>query len=339
MSLKSVTNLPILSALVCAAWLTACATATAPTEHDAEALAEVSAALELPAPARGFQVETRGLLVDPGDDVRWCEVLQVPGEPSSLYPVTRIEAAMSEHGRDLIVSAALLSAGAEDTMAVGASVPCTRAGEAFGEDLRQLTATQHGYHEQAFPDGVGKLLRGGQKLAVEYHFFNTSEDAVAAKAKVNFHTGGRDKVRAVSHTASFQNFTIYTPPGGRSSHIAECRVSQPVEVSELVRRTQRHGTDFSVWLASDQQPERLLWKSSDYRDSSLELATPLRLQPGEGFRFRCDYVNRGEFELRYGVNASDEMCTLNALYTTLDNVGGEPQGCLLFEVDGDGVAR
>ena len=61
---------------------------------------------------------------------------------------------------------------------------------------------------------------------------------------------------------------------------------------------------------------------------------------GEGFRFQCDYQNSTDLELRFGVNATDEMCTLNAVYWLPEERNdSRPQGCLLLAVDPDGVAR
>lgn len=309
----------------------------------------LAASLELEPPARGFQVETRGLMIDPGDDARWCEVVRVPGGPGDVYYVSRIETALSDGAQDLIVSAAAIGSETEAIMDVGSRVPCTRAGEAFGEELAQLAATQHLYDDRRFPEGVGQVVYGGQKLAIDYHFVGRGnhEDAqdladalTAAKVKLNFHTVDEDEIRQVAHTANFHNLTIYTPPGGQSSHLAECLVSEEVLVGELVRRTQSRGTGFSVWVRGGERDGELLWYSGDPVDTNLELSEPLRLLPGEGFRFQCDYRNTTDLELRFGVNASDEMCTLSAtVWSPEEGIEPSPQGCLLLEVDADGIAR
>ena len=110
-------------------------------------------------------------------------------------------------------------------------------------------------------------------------------------------------------------------------------------MSELVRRTQQRGTDFTVWLAGGEHDGRLLWHSKSIADPRVQLDAPLRLTAGEGLRFQCDYVNATSLELRFGVNAADEMCTLGATYWPSDASDSNAQGCLLLEVDSDGVAR
>jgi hypothetical protein len=300
----------------------------------------VSAELSLQPPERGFQLESLGTMIEPGDDIRWCEALQLPGSSLDTYAIDRIESALSPHAQDLIVSAVAPGSDTELAMDVGSRVPCTRAGEAFGEDLGQLLATQKAYHDQRFPDGVGRVLHGAQKIAVDYHYVNDGDQPLPAKLKLNFHVVDANAVQHVARIAGFNNTTIYTPPGGRSSHLAECSVTQPLLLSELVRRTHRHGTSFGVWMAGGARDGELLWYSASPDDAQHTLASPLRLEQGQGLRFQCDYQNGSNLELRYGVNASDETCGLDATYWLPDEQQPpEPQGCLLLEVDPDGVAR
>ncbi len=327
----------LVSALLVAA---GCATQTGQPFAGAADTVVADAELGLDAPDHGFQVETLGMLIEPGEDVRWCETVRLPGGPNDAYPIDRIEAAMTVHGQDLIVSAAPVGSETAAIMDVGSRVPCTRAGEAFGEELSELTSTQLPYHDQRFATGVGKLLYGGQRIAVDYHFVNDGAEPIPAKVKLNFHLARGTAVQHLARTAGFQNLTIYTPPGGTSSHLAECRVTDELLVGELVRRTQSRGTAFTVWRTGGERDGELLWRSRGPGDARFEFKAPLHLLPGEGFRFQCDYENSTDLELRFGVNATDEMCTLNAVYWRPEEQSdGRPQGCLLLAVDSDGVAR
>ncbi len=324
-----------------------CATQTGRESVRAEdTSAAVVGSVKLAVPERGFQVTTQGAMVDPGDDVRTCEVVALPGGPSDTYYVNRIEAALSAHGEDVVVSAARPGSETEAIMDIGASVPCTRAGEAFGEELTDVTATQARYRDLRFPEGVGKIFHGGQKLAIEHHFVNETNEAVPAIVKLSFHTVDKSAVAHLARTATFNNFTIYTPPGGESSHLGECAVHENMQVSNLLRRTQRYGTSFSVWRLGGERDGELVWQSDGRRDSERTLDTAaLHLAPGEGFRFQCDFRNTTDRELRYGVNASDETCALDATFWSdaadeaTATASAPAEGCLLFNVDADGIAR
>lgn len=300
-----------------------------------------ASALELATPEKGFALDTPTTVVDPGDDVRVCEVVVLPGTPSDVYYVPRIETLLSAHGEELIVHAARPGSDTEAIMDPEASVPCTRAGEAFGEELSEVLATADRYTDESFPEGTGKVFHGGQKLALELHFVNETSEPAQARAKLAFHLADADRVQRTMRSANFANLTIYTPPGGHSSHVGECLVRQEMLVSELVRRTQRFGTTFKVWFAGGARDGQLFWESADRRDSRYEPSEPIHLMPGEGFRFECNYYNYSGRELRYGVSASDETCMLQANYAVPDDNAEEetPEGCLLFDVDPDGIAR
>jgi hypothetical protein len=358
--------------LSCALAVAACASETG-TEVPTRGVVNVAEQpIELAPPERGFQVETSGVQIEPGDDVRMCEVVVLPGESSERYYVNRIQSALAAPGEDLIVRAADPGSETAAIMDRGASVPCTRAGEAFGEELSDLLWSRGHYADERFPATSGKILHGGQKLAVEYHYVNNTRDAMLAKVKLSFHVVDAEQIQHLVQTARFENFTIYTPPNGRSSHLGECRVRQGMMVSELVRRTQRYGTHFKVWRVGGEHDGQLVWDSADRRDSRVTLPSPLQLMAGEGFRFQCDYDNPTDRELRYGVSAADETCTLDATFfaapsdagiagtgdagadaavTAVGAAGGEAakpladpaalvgEDCLLFSVGSDGVAR
>lgn len=325
------------STLIAAACASETGTEAAAELQAARANAEVAA---LSAPQHGFLVESPGVWIEPGDDVRMCEVIVLPGDDASVYHVNRIQSLLSTRSEDLIVRAAEPGSDTASAMDRGASLPCTRAGEAFGEELTDVLRSRSRSADETFPAGTGHVLRGGQKLAVEYHVVNDAKDAILAKARLAFHVVGADQVQHKVHTASFENFTIYTPPHGNSSHVGECRVRQELFVSDLVRRTQLYGTTFKVWHAGGEHDGELLWQSDDSKQNRMDLVQPLHLLPGDGFRFQCDYQNPTARELRYGVSADDETCTLEALYWLTDE-SQEPlaEDCLLFNVDSDGVAR
>jgi len=296
--------------------------------------------LALEAPQHGFQVESPGVWIEPGDDVRMCEVIVLPGDEADVYHVNRIQSLLSTRSEDLIVRAAEPGSDTAAAMDPGAGLPCTRAGEAFGEELQDVLRGRSRFTDQQFPSGTGHVLQGGQKLAVEYHVVNDAKDAILAKARLGFHLVGAEDVQHKLRTASFENFTLYTPPNGNSSHVGECRVRQELFVSDLVRRTQLYGTTFRVWHAGGEHDGQLIWQSDNRKQDRLDMAQPLHLQPGDGFRFQCDYRNPTSRELRYGLSAEDETCTLEALFWLTDEAQ-EPvaEDCLLFRVDSDGVAR
>ncbi|HKU40930.1 MAG TPA: hypothetical protein VJR89_22365, partial [Polyangiales bacterium] len=115
----------------------ACATQTGseqPVARKKASTSNAAGALELNLPENGFQLDRTLAQVAPGDDARICEVVVLPGTPADVYYVSRIEAALGAQGEELVVHAARPGSDTEAIMDPGLSVPCTRAGEAFGEE-------------------------------------------------------------------------------------------------------------------------------------------------------------------------------------------------------------
>jgi hypothetical protein len=298
--------------------------------------------LALTPPVDGIQIQTAGALIDAGDDVEWCEVVQLPGSPQIIYEIDEIEAVITAYAHYVLVSAAVPGSETETNMETGTRVACQRAGEVYGNDLIDLFATRERREKTRYPQGVGALLQGGQKIVVDYQYFNTSKEPIPARVKINFHFAQKSSVTHQARLAMLDNLTIYTPPGGESSHLGECYFNQDVSISSMARHTHNSGTNFKVWLAQSKRAESLIWDSRSPKNSSdrLILASPIQLRAGEGLRFQCDYRNNTSEPLQFGAKVNDEVCQLEVtLWASSQGNELEEQSCLLFTVDEDGVSR
>lgn len=314
--------------------------ATAAQDPELRTLAD---GLDLDAPERGFQLATSGALIEAGDDEEWCEVLQLPGGLDDAYYVSRIDTQMSKSGRRLVVSAAIPGSETEANMTVGDRVPCIRAGEVFGEDLVQVISTQREYENVDFPDNVGRIYFGGQKIAVDYRFAATDGPASLSGARINFHRAEASEVQHIARTAVFNNLTLYTPPGGHSSHVAQCAFEGDVMVSALTRQTQRHGRDFKVWFAGGDRDGQLIWNSRDWAAETRFTfpGGPIALKAGEGFRFECSFANSTDHDLRFGSGETDEQCMLiSTFWLAEEDLDARDQRCLLLprDISSTGIA-
>jgi len=314
----------------------------ATTAHDPQ-LRTLPDGLDLDVPERGIQIATTGALVEAGDDEEWCEVLQLPGGLDDAYYVSRIDTQMSKSGRRLVVSAAIPGSDTEANMTVGDRVPCIRAGEVFGEDLVQVISTQREYENVDFPENVGRIYFGGQKIAVDYRFASTDGPAALSGVRINFHRADASEVQHIARTAVFNNLTLYTPPGGRSSHVAQCAFDGDVVVSALTRQTQQHGRDFKVWFAGGERDGELIWNSRDWaRETRFTFpGGPIALGAGEGFRFECSFANNTDHDLRFGSGETDEQCMLiSTFWLAQEDLDARDQRCLLLprDISSSGIA-
>jgi hypothetical protein len=296
-------------------------------------------------PAAGFQVRTVGTTIAPGEDVEYCEIAEVPGEPSDVYWVSALEFANAAGSHHLIVTTATPGSPTDQelrSLDVGVRVPCLSAGAAFGaEGEESIGGTQTRLSRTDFPSGVGRRYQGGQRIVFDYHYFNAGEEPLAAKSAVNFHVAAPSTIQRIASDFGFYNYTIDTPPGASASFVGECRFEADVMVSNVSRHTHRQSTDFTVWFEGGPRHGEHVWTSLDWQhDTRHDFAEPVSLRAGEGFRFQCGFSNPGTRPLRFGTSASDEMCVLFGLLWTTDPAAPTPPlDCGITWVDAQGVGH
>jgi hypothetical protein len=281
-------------------------------------------------PQSGFQVQSVGTTVEPGQDVEYCEVVQLPGNPGEPFYVNAFEVQMTQGSHHLIVAAIEPGSETEAAAVVGERVPCTGP-DGFGGEIIPVTGSQQPYNANTFPEGVGRQYSGGQKLVFDYHYFNTTMEPIAAKAAVNFHLTEASQVKKIAQSFGFVNIGIEIPPGASASFVNECRMSQDVMVYELTRHTHKWGTDFSAWFAGGDRDGEKIFTSPDYETVNFPLEEPVLVKAGEGFRFECAFTNTEDYTLRFGLKATDEMCILFGSWFVVNETDSiAEQSCLLF---------
>jgi hypothetical protein len=304
----------------------------------------VSEYLGLSMPERGVQVRSLGRPVPGGADVEYCEVAELPGDPSETYTVGAAEFGNGDFSHHLIVTAAAPGSEADENLRdldIGDSVPCLSAETAFGDGIVSVGGTQTRYSRIDYPAGVGREYHGGQRVVFDYHYYNTSTEPVDARSAFNLHLVDAADVQHLADSFAFSNWLIDTPPGEQRSFVGECRFTQDVRVAGLTRHTHRWGTDYSVWFAGGDRDAEHVFTSVDFQhDVNHTFESPLLMRAGEGFRFECNYDNTQDYRLRFGVNATDEMCILFGLIFDAGSERKAPeQDCDIVYTDAEGIGR
>jgi hypothetical protein len=287
-------------------------------------------ALCLPEPKQGFQIRSQGAVIDPGQDVEYCEVVTIPGGPDDVHYVNAFESQMTLGSHHLIVAAVEPDTETEANAIEGERVECSGP-DAFGGELVPVTGAQQPYHFETFPEGVGRLYRGGQKAVFDYHYFNTTGETIQAQAAVNFHTVDAAAVKKIAQSFGFYNLGISIPPGASAGFDSQCTFSQDVMVHKLTRHTHRWGTDFSAWYLGGEHDGEIIFTSPDYETVDYPFEEPVLLRAGEGFGFRCEFMNTESYTLTFGLKATDEMCILFGSWFVVNEGDPTPdQSCLTF---------
>lgn len=334
-------------ALAGALVLGACSSSDPGTTPDepVEPEAETTEAL-LDPPASGFLIESIGTNIRAGEDVEYCEVARFPGSPDETYYVNRMEVAFNEFSHHLILYTVPPGSEAESQYEVGDIVPCNGAHQ-FGT-VGALTGSQKPYQNIQYPDGIGRTVQGGQMIIWNYHHLNTSKDDVWGRHAVAMHTVDKSEIVQLAKTFAMANVAIDVPPRSEASFTSECTFDQDIQVWALSRHTHQWGTNFDVSFVGDRLGDEHLWTSTDYeadtsfqfeRDYGLDSPT-IRMRAGEGFRFTCHYDNPTDEPLRFGFEATDEMCILfGAWWDVTPDADTPGQSCVIQSIDADGIGR
>jgi hypothetical protein len=275
------------------------------------------------------QVQTIGRSIPAGADEEWCEVVELPGDPSETYFIGRTEIAMAPFSHHLIISIAPEGSARLDEAALGSPVPCTGT-HAFGNNLVTLAAAAKTYVSSELPPGIGHVLYGGQRLLFDYHALNTSAAPVPAAHRLNLHRV--DQIEKRARIFGFYNQYIEIPPHSTRSFVDQCTFNSEILVWSLARHTHRRGTDFNVWWHGGTGEGAHLWTSTDWeQDINFRFDEPVVMGAGTGFRWECAFDNPTDETLIFGVEATDEMCILFGQFAAAGEVDSvPPQSCYRF---------
>jgi hypothetical protein len=278
-------------------------------------------------PENGFQIRSSRVEIAAGQDVEYCEIVAVPGDPSETFYVDAFESQMTQGSHHLIVNALEVGSEDEQQYAPGDRFECF-ATTAFADTIA-LTGSQAPYNAQKFPEGVGKTVHGGQLIVVNYHYFNTSGESIQAEAAVNFHLADAEEIEKEAQQFGMVNFTFEVPPMSTATFDEECSFSQDVMVYGLTRHTHRWGTDFSAWFVGGPRDGELAFTSDHYEKVAYPFDEPVLMPAGTGFKWECNFDNTEDYPLTFGEKATDEMCILfGGWYTVNADDPVTRQGCI-----------
>lgn len=295
---------------------------------------------ELAPPTQGLQLHAGGVVIPPGEEIEYCEVVTIPGAPTDTLWVKRIEASMVAGSHHLIVSAIDPGSPTDLSTRDGQREECAFGAMQLGDDLEGLFGSQSRYWNEELPAGVGRKFHGGQKLIIDYHYLNATEADLTAKIALNLYTANDGEITNLVHTGGFFNVTIRVEPRERAGFVGECALDEDVVLFKLIRHTHKWGRRFAVWYAGGAHDGELAFESQQYEDTDHPYAEPVHVARGEGFRFQCDYLNTESHPLVFGNTTKDEMCILFFAYWSPDPAHeARQQGCILTRIDDDGVAR
>ena len=309
--------------------LLACSSSEKPSESSAPSKCEPEVCLDTP--EGGFKLESNGTTIGPGEDVQYCEVLEIPGKPGEPVYVSGFDGRMTRFSHHLNVMLVAPGSDADSATTPGDLVDCLNNGRVpFGSGLRQIFSMGSPEESLTLPDGVGHKLEGGQKLVFNYHYFNSSQDAVPAKAALAFHATDPANVTRELRRFGMYNVGIQIPARAKASFTSECKMSEDVRIVSLWRHTHRWGTDFSVWRTGGATDGEHVFTKPDWEhDITYTPDQPFLIGKGDGLRFECAFDNTTDRDLAFGELATDEMCILYGYFVGAKEGLPGPEDCVM----------
>jgi hypothetical protein len=290
-----------------------------------------AAAVCLDVPEGGFKLETKGTTIGPGEDVQYCEVVEIPGAPGEPIFVSAIDGKMTPYSHHLNAMIVVPGSPADLATSPGDFAPCLNNGrDPFGSGLREIFTMGTPENHMTLPDGIGHRLEGGQKVVMNYHYFNASVDTVPARAALAFHTTEAANVERELRRFGLYNIGIEIPEKSRARFTSECKMSQDIEIMSLWRHTHRWGTDFSVWRTGGTADGEHVFTKTDWEhDITFTPESPFVIRKDEGLRFECAFENTTDAPLAFGELANDEMCILYGYFVGTGPGLAGPEDCVI----------
>jgi hypothetical protein len=267
-----------------------------------------SGELRAPPANTGLQFATPAFDVQPGAEVYACYHTEIPYD--TAINIHYYESKMASGSHHFI-----LYKMDQDQAPLGTLDPIWCVGD-FDHQNWIYSASQP-HIDLQIPEGVAIELAPRQRVLLDMHYINVTDQPLQAQIKVNM-MFARGAFQNAATLVSYNN-GIRVPPNGTQSVGNECTPGAGAKFFYMLTHTHRHGILSSVHrvLASGALGEELI-HSTDWErpQEGRWLREPfLTFQPGEKLRIDCSYRNDSNQTLITGPSATaNEMCMLIAYY-------------------------
>jgi hypothetical protein len=321
------------------AWIAAGAPPAGPVEGAPCLPAEpFLAAPALTPPPGGHQIAFEGPVLQPGEEYEGCMWIRVPNDTD--FTVGRWEFSLNP-GTHHFALWDLLGTTVPPENVFRKDTACFSGGARL-DGVTVSGAPEAPYYVDAYPAGIGRVVRGGQLLGINPHYHNEFDQPVQVKGWVNLHPveGAVEHFSEglVSTFASLNGktpYSIFVPPFQTATLRMQYAnaTTKPWHVFQLSGHQHQRGTRFTAWRSDGTK----LFENLDWAHPAiLHFAPPIVLQPGDWFEYECEHDNGVSRAVRrcgdspadtnctpgdpvpvkFGVTSVDEMCLLTGLYYT-----------------------
>jgi len=169
-----------------------------------------------------------------------------------------------------------------------------------------------------FPEGIGLHLKAGQRLLLNLHLYNASDETISGRS------GTLVQEAKPGELQNFAEIVLAGPtiglqvPTGTSTQSGNCAISKitsvPIHVFSLSQHMHKTGTHMRSVITRGS--EQIVLQDIDYNfdQQTFQLVSPhIQLEPADQLTTYCTYNNPGAPKT-WGESSDDEMCFTDLFY-------------------------
>jgi len=280
-------------------------------------------------PARGFQIVSPTVDINPGADVTYCYYFETPN--TSDMAIKKWASHLTAGGRDLI-----LFLTPPDPTKTGSLLRSECGFTTAGDRTVWTYSAQDPDAEVALPadDGngtpVGQLISAGHSGFLQMHFVNTTSAVIHGHVELNAYA--YDEGVQVTQAAPYVAYSrqIDLPPAASALSPTtgmvngSCNIAPTAKFSIVSTHTHKQGVHTFITDGATLVYDNLSW---DHPVPKTWSAVPFHSFTSGKLTYQCEYVNPNGYSIQTGDSAATaEMCLAVGYY--FPSAGGDGRLCI-----------
>ena len=169
-----------------------------------------------------------------------------------------------------------------------------------------------------FPQGVGLHLKAGQRLILNLHLYNATDETISGRSGTYIQEATASEIQNVAEIVLAGPTLGLQVPTGMSTQSGVCNISavtsNPIQVFSLSGHMHKTGTRVKSVITRGAQEIVLQDEPYNFEKQLFHLVDPpITLQPTDKLTTYCTY-NNPDAPKRFGDSSDDEMCFSDLFY-------------------------
>ena len=275
------------------------------------------AAIELPAPQYGVQLQTPTFTVQANTEVQHCYYFKLPSDAD--LDVVRIQIKYLEGSHHMNLFQTDQDIADHDEECFG-PVSFSSPKNPHGFDL--IVGSQSHDLDWKMPAGVAFKLKKHRQLLLQTHYVNATTQSTplgVGRVKINLETSAPSDPPITAHMGTMfaNNVNIHIPPHDQRSFSSACDMDRDVTFVAMTGHFHSRGKTFSVNLCPNgKDPEAEVFRSRAWAEPPFTvLDKPTAVPTGGGLYYTCDFQNDTDLDITFGPHVeTQEHCNLFAYF-------------------------